>query len=199
MMFALDATNGSIYRAETEAFQPITEQDVSVAEADQSRRDQPREAVVALNNSTPSVFANFPSLVVAKQAVHTRLPLPPGSTIELMSSVDGMSLTADGNFSWTPRSADIGVHEIKVRIRRNGAYSFQRNMTEVIDPEIAAELGGDLTRLDEFPKLELSQDQYQIAMGFQFGHHLILQGDELSVVGGNGIQLLGRRTWRVLP
>jgi S1-C subfamily serine protease len=63
----------------------------------------------------------------------------------------------------------------------------------VIDEELAASVGGDLSHLDRFPRVELAVDRYAISDGFNRERVLLLQGDELRELADDGITVANTR------
>ena len=71
--------------------------------------------------------------------------------------------------------------------------AFLRPQLEVIDEELAASVGGDLSKLDRFQRLELAVDRYAISDSFNREQVLLLQGDLLRELADDGITVANTR------
>lgn len=188
-LFVLPAKGGKVLAAETRAFEanttPSPRPRTDIADTPDTPAG-PAEPLAGLLNG-------FPKMIPAGREFRFQFKMPPQTSLELMSEIPGMVLTRQGDLRWKPTEKDVGRHELKIRITQNGQNSFERPQLEVIDEELFASLDGDLSKLNEFEHLDLEVDRYAIADGNNGDHLLLLQGDILRILGGDGIAVKDQR------
>jgi len=200
-LFLQDLTNGAILQARTAAYQsvPPPRSNVSLKtlleENAAERPDDilPREVTeeppvpqpagrAASDLPASDLFAAWPSLMVAGEKLAWDIPIGDDLQIEVADARSPLQREA-GQLVWRPTAADVGTHKFKLRVVRNGFTRFERLTLEVISRELADHVKGDLSHLNEFPRLPLQNDVVQVVRGHGNQGALILQGDQLVVVG----------------
>ena len=198
-LFVLTASGGLVLTAETQAFTanaaPASASGTDVAKSSETPSDGRSDG-----GMTGAHFAwvgglleEFPARIPAGKQFQFHFSLPEQASIELMSEIAGVTLTPKGELRWTPASEQVGVHELKIRVAQGGESEFLRPQLEVIDEELAASVGGDLSNLDRVPRLELAVDRYAISDSFNRDQVLLLQGDELRELADDGITVTNTR------
>lgn len=194
-LFVLTATGGLVLAAETQAFAPNSATalgpDAGASVGSKEPADIESKSSVASPEAGPAegLLVGFPSRIAAGKPFQFRLTIPEHATLELMSPVTGLTLTPAGELNWTPTSEQVGVHELKIRLQHGKGITFLRPQLEVIDAELAASVGGDLSKLGDYPRLELDVDRYALAEGLGHKRMLLLQGDSLRELADDGISV----------
>ena len=194
-LFVLTATGGLVLAAETQAFVPSSTTAPSPDDSATAGLKPPAvgksEPVATGPKSGPAadLLVGFPSRIAAGKPFHFRFLIREHAVLELMSPVTGLTLTPQGILSWTPTAEQVGLHELKIRVRQGEDITFLRPQLEVIDAELAASVGGDLSKLGIYPRLELDVDRYAISDGLGHSRILLLQGDSLRELSDDGISV----------
>lgn len=184
-IFALDVNKNTIQYAKTASFTSAVAAAEQVESAEQPKGD-----------------LGVPARIASGKLLSVRLNgSSPASTFALVNGPDGMKIDAGGQLTWTPDEKDVGVHELKIRIRTGQAVSFARPSIEVLGKALVDAKGGAVEKVDEFPKLELGADHYAIFPGLENRTLLLLQGNDLKILKPDGfsvdrtIELPARYRW----
>ncbi|MCR9197584.1 MAG: trypsin-like peptidase domain-containing protein [Planctomycetaceae bacterium] len=166
------------------------------AEAVESKQQPAGDDSASLNNaslnaasvepsatrSSDDLFRAWPKYIVAGQKFAWKIPPNNAVGIEVADAESALHHES-GQLTWQPAAADVGTHEFKLRVTENGAPRFERLRLEVISRQLADSVDGDLSRLNQFPRLALQNDAVQVVHGRGERRSLILQGDRLVVIG----------------
>lgn len=106
--------------------------------------------------------------------------------ITLMTGPDGMSIAEGNRLVWKPGKADVGAHTLKFRVRAAGRTWFERPTVEIVASDVAARAGGNLDDLTTYEQLPLEPDHVVLAPGLNHASMLLLQGDQLTILGRDG-------------
>jgi serine protease Do len=100
----------------------------------------------------------FPRLIVEGQSFVHQLPRTPGVQYELVDGPAGLSVTPGGKVTWLPSRKQLGAHELKIRVKQNGAMLFERPSVEVIDQKLADAAAGSESQRQPRPPAPLPRD-----------------------------------------
>ncbi|MEK6233981.1 MAG: hypothetical protein N2C14_04655, partial [Planctomycetales bacterium] len=177
-LYVIDMKTNGVLHAKTAAF-PVDRFAKSPVKtpAETPAKTEAPSATIGAELSLPEFIAE------GKPFSH---PLPAGPEYELSSCPKGMLLT-QGRLTWTPGPDDVGEHELKIKARRNGVIAFERPTLEVVARELVDSAGGDLGKLDQRPRRDLGLDSHFLAHGLNYQSLLLLQGDQLRVLGPDGL------------
>lgn len=134
------------------------------------------------SRSSVDLFSAWPKYIVAGQKFAWKIPPNDAVGIEVSDAESALQYES-GQLNWQPAAADVGTHEFKLRVTENGAPRFERLRLEVISRQLADSVDGDLSRLNQFPRLALLNDTVEVVHGRGKRRSLILQGDRLVVIG----------------
>lgn len=209
-LFIQDLKNGAILHARTAAFQvvPAPRSNASLrnalldpavgGESTEGRNETPNmlEAPARGNGepsfvpsagstagSTSRFLAGWPEFIVAGKQFEFEIPSDGDVSVEVVEESSPLKIEAGNRLFWLPESADVGVHEFKLRVTEGGVSHFARPAVEVISRELANEVDNDLSRLNQFERRELRNDAVTLSRGRGADESLVLQGDELTVIG----------------
>jgi serine protease Do len=198
-LFVLDIREGNLLTARTAALAEPSSAPPDVPLAAQDRPDNakpPATSAAPPSGSSPMDSAwldSFPKLLAEGQPFAFQFPRN-GASFELMDGPSGMRLTPDGKLTWTPTAQHVGIHELKIRVERDGKPTIERPSLEVVDRALVEAAGGDLSKVDRFDRLDLEIDQLAISRGSDGKSLLLLQGDSLRILGPNGISVQHQHT-----
>jgi hypothetical protein len=130
--------------------------------------------------------------VEGKDFTH-RLPAD-GRSYTLLSGPKGLALSPQGVITWRPGKADVGPHEIKVRVVSAGKPAIERHTLEVLDKDLVAGGGGDPSRADNFTGVPLSQQNHKLLWSADRAHMLLLQGRTLQILSPDARQVVATHT-----
>ena len=183
-LFAIDVNKSTIQYAKTTAFSASN----SVASNSQ-------------NENQPKGDLGIPARIAAEKPWTCQLESGAQQrSFDLILGPDGMRLTSNGQLTWTPEERDVGVHELKIRRSASGVEFF-RPTIEVVGKALVDARGGQIEKVDEFPKLELQADHFTIVPGREYRSLLLLQGNELKILKPDGftvdrnVELPARYRW----
>lgn len=184
-LFVLDMKTNEILTARTAAFPD--------GDGSQLAGGSPKRAD-ATSSASPEAAAGaaaagelgVPGRIAEGAALKIQLEGPAGAEYALMSGPGGMTLSKTGELSWTPEKTHIGRHELKIRVRAPSRIAIARPGIEVIDRELVARSGGALEAVDRFERLVLEPDHYKLLPGAGHRSLLLLQGDQLRILGPDG-------------
>ncbi len=197
-LFVLTGEGGMVLAADTAAFSPhgasssSSDQGVAVTSPEAESSDDTDHG--AGSTWTDSLAKGFPSRIVAGQLFQFQLTVSKEMSVALMSQLPGVSLTPEGDFRWTPSADQVGVHELKIRVKQGGEVTFVRPKLEVVDQDLAASVGGDLAKLDKVAKVDLVVDRFAISNSYDREQMLLLQGNSLRILADDGITVTEIRT-----
>ncbi|MCA9044246.1 MAG: hypothetical protein KDA69_08000, partial [Planctomycetaceae bacterium] len=199
--FLLPAKGGDLLVAETAAFESNSDDSGELADVPMPAKpnmpaDRSATPGEPQGDAAAALLQGFPPMIPAGQRFEYRLKVPASTEVALMSDIRGMVLTRDGILRWQPKQADVGIHELKLRVTSDGASSFARPELEVIDAELYASVDGDLTKLTKFATTPLNVDNFSFSESFDGKQRLLLQGDSLQILAPDGITVV---TTRKLP
>lgn len=78
---------------------------------------------------------HFPRRIAEGASFAHQLPRSAGVQYELIDGPAGMAITSGGKVTWVPSRRQLGVHELKIRVQRDGLSLFERPSIEVVDRE----------------------------------------------------------------
>lgn len=132
---------------------------------------------------------NFPTLIPAGEKFVFRFKLAKPGQFELMSPIAGAALSAEGNFLWRVAADQIGKHDLKIRVTQGDDVTIEWLTVEVVDEQLAKAAGSDAANLKSFQRLDLEPDHYFLTSTLKSGKMLLLQGDVLTLLAGDGFQV----------
>ncbi|MEZ5943612.1 MAG: trypsin-like peptidase domain-containing protein [Planctomycetaceae bacterium] len=199
--FVLVADGGIVLHTVTPAFLTVEKDHGELVQRDNEPNALPPEMPLPTAPAEPAgpaglssvLLKDLPSMIPAGRPWEFQIRLPENVKVELMSEVPGMSLSAEGLLAWRPGQQHVGMHELKIRFESNGSSAFERPQIEVIDPELYAAVDGDLSKLNQFQSTPLSVDRYTISESRDGQHALLLQGDVLRIMAGDGVSIEATR------
>ena len=145
-LFVIDVAKNLMLRAKTSTFVPA-----NVAAGSGSSADQPKGDL------------GIPARVASGKPLSVKLATE-GKTCQLVTGPEGMTI-ADNTLSWSPQEKDVGVHTLKIRVISGDSLLFLRPSIEVVPKSLVDAKSGDISKVDEFTKLELGPDLYSLIAG----------------------------------
>ena len=196
-MFVLTAKQGEILSAQMPALQVHTgggykSRAVESLAAIEAEAKLPKPAkTTPPPKITPDKFqlaTGFPKSIPAGKEFRHKFQVSPTQKVELMSKLDGLKMDAAGQLHWQPASAQLGKQTLKMRLTSGDEIDIQRLEVEVVDGELLDSLGGDMSSFATFQRLDLETDDYYLTTSASGPRMLLVQGDELSILAGNGFE-----------
>lgn len=131
----------------------------------------------------------FPASLATERPFRFRIDDDPaGATMELVKGPEGIRFDEQGVLHWTPQTADIGRHELKIKVVANGELSFRRYLVEIVKgnggPPVAAAGRGPGGRY------LLGTEPVYLTYGHDYRSLLMLHGDQLRVLGAHGLHVV---------
>ena len=112
----------------------------------------------------------------------------PLSGCELASGPKGMTISKDGQLTWTPTAGDVGWHTVKVRLEIDGFQLEQSGLVNVVSKALLAKVGGDVSKIDDLFRRKIARE-YHLTPGM--GRTLLLlEGDRLTMLGADGLTVV---------
>jgi hypothetical protein len=212
-LFVLTSSGGQLLRAEMAAFEPAdsatelplavgnsqTESPQPAPQPQIAKTDEPSSPAAAEANMTvrlpaaTELFDGLPQVISAEREFRFTASIPEQVEVELMSEHEGLTMDRHGVIRWRPGQDQVGVHELKLRISGNDNNSIDRLQIEVIDADLFTAIDGDISKLNDFETLELDLDHYALSDGPESEHVLLLQGDLLRFLDGDGVTVKARK------
>ncbi len=198
-LYVLDIKQGNLLTARTAAFaepSAAAPEEPLVASTSATAPGSPGTPSASSELSRPEPsgssakwLEDFPRYAIEGRPFAFALPADIGK-VELMDGPTGMKLSPDRRLVWTPTPQQLGPHELKIGIEQDGQSSFERPSVEVVDQALVDAAGGDLSKLDQFSRLDLAIDHLAIRRGSDGKSLLLLQGDSLRILGPDGISVV---------
>jgi len=112
----------------------------------------------------------------------------PPAVCELVSGPKGMTVSKDGQLTWTPTAKDLGWHTVKVRLEVEGFPLAQSTSVKVVSKAFLAKVGGDAGKIADLFRRKIAKDHY-ITPGM--GRTLLLvEGMSLTTLGADGLTVV---------
>ncbi|MFN7289185.1 MAG: trypsin-like peptidase domain-containing protein [Pirellula sp.] len=175
--FVLDATTNTLLTAKTPAF---------LVERPQEKTSSSSLATNTAENMPEANTLGVPEFAVEGKPFTAQLPATPDSEYELMTGPQGLTISKSGLLSWTPTPTQLGPHILKIRVSANDQVSFLRPKIEVVNRDMVA--SGKPPQ--SFSKLDLEIDHYDLSVSHDRKNLLLLQGEQLRVLGPDGITVV---------
>ncbi len=109
----------------------------------------------------------------------------PLSGCELVSGPKGMTVSKDGQLTWTPTAGDIGWHTVKVRLEIEDFPLTQSTSVKVVSKAFLAKVGGDASKIGDLFRRKIAKEHY-LTPGMA-KTLLLLEGDRLTTLGADGL------------
>ena len=131
-----------------------------------------------------------PSRVEAEKTLRRKL-LKAGDErpIRIDSAPTGVEIDAKGNLAWTPTKGQAGAHELKFLVGAGKEPLLVRRKITIVSPEDARTVAGELSKIDGLYQLPLSDAPLSVSAGHDGKSLLLLEGDRLRRVVGDGMQV----------
>lgn len=139
------------------------------------------------------VALGLPPNVVEGQAVKLQLGRAakggPAVRYSIELAPKGMSLTSDGQLTWTPSHEQLGVSELRIKVARGGADPpiVVPGTVNVVSADDAKAVKGDLAKVDALYRLPIATQKYKLVDGLDGASMLLLDGDTLKRLDRDGI------------
>ncbi len=202
-MFLLDDKAGVVLVGETKAYvsttlNPSTASDLNRQVPQKqnlsSKSNRPERMTLPVNGATAgnsdfnfeAIVENLPQYVAVGETLDFKLDLPASANFELMSKPEELTMNDKGVISWKPTDDQIGIHELKLRIKHLKDQEFLRPTIEVVDRELFLGVGSDYSKLNSFEPIPLNVDRYKLTDGLDGDSLLLLQGSELRRIDEKG-------------
>jgi S1-C subfamily serine protease len=141
----------------------------------------------AVAGSTRGNLPNLgiPTRLVVKQILAHTLAGPPRARFQLVKGPKGMRIIGT-NLNWRPTIADVGRHDLRIKVTSGGKVSFIAAQIEVV----LQSAGGRIADLKGLAKLRLEVDHWQLTPGLGYRSLLLLQGSTLKRLGPDGLNVV---------
>lgn len=185
-LFIIDYQTGTVLKAKTPAFAAASKH--PPPQSDTSAITEGFAPDGSAEGEMPQQLG-IPPRVAEGEELSIQLVGPPGTEYMLLSGPQSLHLTAEGRLTWRPGADQLGVQRLKIRVTRGETVAFERPEIEVIAKELAERSGGDLANLEASDQLMLDPDHYQIVPGRDYQSLLLVQGERLRRLGGDGLRV----------
>ncbi len=149
-------------------------------------------------------------LVVEGEPIETRdiaLSLPPAilegkpfrqqalkgagsARISMDAPPKGLSISPTGDLTWTPTPTQIGKHPLRFLVKNDKSTQLVLTDLLVVSADDAKAVKGDLTKIEALYKFPLAGEDHQVSLGLNGRSLLLLNGDKLQRLGGQGTIVL---------
>ncbi len=109
----------------------------------------------------------------------------PLSACELVSGPKGMTISKDGQLTWTPTAGDVGWHTVKVRLEIEDFPLTHSTSVKVVSKAFLAKVGGDVSKIADLFRRKITKG-YNLTPGMG-KTLLLLEGDQLTTLGADGL------------
>lgn len=110
-----------------------------------------------------------------------------GRTFGLTNGPKGAQVSATGQLTWTPAADQLGHHLLRIKATSAKQSIALVHELDVVSKEDAQLVGGDLSKVDRLHRLPLTTDKTQLTPGLDGASLLLLDGDKLHRLVGNGM------------
>ncbi|QDT96867.1 SUMF1/EgtB/PvdO family nonheme iron enzyme [Gimesia aquarii] len=128
----------------------------------------------------------LPARIAEGEVFTHSLPEKPNTKYHLMNGPKGLKLE-NNIVTWKPGSDEVGSHELKFKLTQGDQISFAWVNLEVVSQDLIKH-AGSLASVDTFTRLTLEPDLFQFVPTNGYQSLLLLQGDSVKRLKGDGIQ-----------
>jgi hypothetical protein len=142
---------------------------------------------VASGSDAQNLAVTLPARIVAGERLRQALLKGDAARrIRLEAPIAGVEIEPEGMLTWTPTEAQLGAHEFRFHVTAGKEVYLVRRTVEVVAPADAKAVAGDLSKILALYKLPLSAAPQQVVPGQGGKSLLLLDGNELKRLEGNG-------------